>query len=59
MDKQEVEDEESTGQSQVNEEVEKLIKEVRIWESESKSILDLLRHQDVDGSSEDTLQVQV
>lgn len=57
MDKQEVEDEESTGQSQVNEEVEKLIKEVRIWESESKSILDLLRHQDVDGSSEDTLQV--
>ncbi|XP_037066520.1 nesprin-2 isoform X2 [Peromyscus leucopus] len=56
VDKQEVEDEESTGQSQVNEEVEKLIKEVRIWKSESKSMLDLLRHQDVDGSSEDTLQ---
>ncbi|XP_059135375.1 nesprin-2 isoform X3 [Peromyscus eremicus] len=57
VDKQEVEDEESTGQLQVNEEVEKLIKEVRIWELESKSILDLLRHQgDVDGSSEDSLQ---
>ncbi|OBS72140.1 hypothetical protein A6R68_13282, partial [Neotoma lepida] len=55
--KQEVEDGESTRQLKVNEEVEKLIKEMRIWESESKSIFDRLRHQDgVDGSSEDTLQ---
>ncbi|XP_031211612.1 nesprin-2 isoform X2 [Mastomys coucha] len=57
--KQEVEDEESAGQlkvSKVSEEVERLIKQVKIWESETKSILDLLRHQDEDGSSEDTLQ---
>ncbi|XP_040598842.1 nesprin-2 isoform X2 [Mesocricetus auratus] len=51
------EDEESTGQLKVNEEVEKLIKELRIWESETKSILDLLRHREgVDGSLVDTLQ---
>ncbi|XP_028644870.1 nesprin-2-like [Grammomys surdaster] len=56
VEQQEVEDEESAGQLKVNEEVEELIKQVKIWESETKSTLDLLRHQDEDGSSEDTLQ---
>ncbi|KAL6049704.1 hypothetical protein STEG23_021217, partial [Scotinomys teguina] len=57
VEKQDVEDEESTGPLKASEEVERLIKEVRTWESESKSILDLLRHHDaVDGSPEDTLQ---
>lgn len=56
MEKQE--DEESMGQSKVNEEVEKLLKELRLWELETKSILGLLRHgDDVDGSLVDTLQV--
>ncbi|XP_051051966.1 nesprin-2 [Phodopus roborovskii] len=51
------EDEESAGRLKVNEEVEKLIKELRNWESETKSVLDLLPHQDeVDDSSADTLQ---
>ncbi|XP_007638273.2 nesprin-2 isoform X3 [Cricetulus griseus] len=51
------EDEESMGQSKVNEEVEKLLKELRLWELETKSILGLLRHgDDVDGSLVDTLQ---
>ncbi|XP_029396520.1 nesprin-2 isoform X4 [Mus pahari] len=55
--KQEVEDEASAGQLEVNEEVEGLFKQVTIWESQTKSILDLLRHQDhADGSSADTLQ---
>uniref|UniRef100_E9QP46 Nesprin-2 n=1 Tax=Mus musculus TaxID=10090 RepID=E9QP46_MOUSE len=55
--KQEVEDEESAGQLKVNEEVEGLIKQVTIWESQTKSILDLLQHGDhADGSSADTLQ---
>lgn len=59
MEKQEIEDDESTGQLKVNEEVEKLIKEVKIWESETKTILDLLRHEDdVGGSSADALQVR-
>ncbi|XP_026635286.1 nesprin-2 isoform X2 [Microtus ochrogaster] len=55
--KQETEDDASTGQLKVNEEVEKLIKEVKIWESETKTSLDLLRHaDDVNGSSVDALQ---
>lgn len=40
------------------EEVEKLIGQVKIWEAETKSVLDLLRHQDdVDTSVEESLQV--
>ncbi|KAL1790760.1 nesprin-2 isoform X2 [Sigmodon hispidus] len=57
VEKQEAEGEASFGQFKVNEEVEKLVKEVKFWESETKSILDLLRHpDDEDGSSVDTLQ---
>ncbi|XP_076778100.1 nesprin-2 isoform X4 [Arvicanthis niloticus] len=56
VEKQEVEDEDSARQLKVNEEVKELIKQVEFWESESKSTLDLLRHQDEDGSSADTLQ---
>lgn len=60
MEKQEIEDDKSTGQLKVNEEVEKLIKEVKIWESETQTILDLLRHEDdVGGSSVDALQVRL
>lgn len=60
MEKQEIEDDKSTGQLKVNEEVEKLIKEVKIWESETQTILDLLRHKDdVGGSSVDALQVRL
>ncbi|XP_050009678.1 nesprin-2 isoform X8 [Alexandromys fortis] len=55
--KQETEDDASTGQLKVNEEVEKLIKEVKTWESETKTSLDLLRHaDDVNGSLVDALQ---
>lgn len=54
----EKENEEFTGQLKVAEEVEKLIGEVEIWEAETKSILDLLRHKDdVDTSMEESLQV--
>lgn len=60
MEKQELEDDKSTGQLKVNEEVEKLIKEVKTWESETQTILDLLRQEDVvDGSSVDALQVRL
>ena len=60
MEKQELEDDKSTGQLKVNEEVEKLIKEVKTWESETQTILDLLRHEDdVGGSSVDALQVRL
>ncbi|XP_006142459.1 nesprin-2 isoform X5 [Tupaia chinensis] len=53
----EKENEEFTGQLKMAEEVEKLIEQVEIWEAETKSVLDLLRHQDdVDASVEDTLQ---
>ncbi|XP_038193388.1 nesprin-2 isoform X4 [Arvicola amphibius] len=57
VEKQEMEDNESTGELKVNEEVEKLIKEVKIWESEAKTVLDLLQHgDDVNGSSVAALQ---
>lgn len=60
MEKQELEDDKSTGQLKVNEEVEKLIKEVKTWESETQTILDLLRHEDdVGGSLVDALQVRL
>uniref|UniRef100_A0A671DRX2 Nesprin-2 n=2 Tax=Rhinolophus ferrumequinum TaxID=59479 RepID=A0A671DRX2_RHIFE len=53
----EKENEELTGQVKVVEEVEKLIGQVKIWEAETKSVLDLLRHQDdVDTSMEESLQ---
>lgn len=40
------------------EDVEKLIEQVEIWEAETKSVLDLLRHQDdIDSSVEESLQV--
>ncbi|XP_006756776.1 PREDICTED: nesprin-2 [Myotis davidii] len=53
----EKENEEFTGQLKVAEEVEKLIGEVEIWEAETKSVLDLLRHKDdVDTSMEESLQ---
>ncbi|XP_036165466.1 nesprin-2 isoform X3 [Myotis myotis] len=53
----EKEKEEFTGQLKVAEEVEKLIGEVEIWEAETKSVLDLLRHKDdVDPSMEESLQ---
>ncbi|XP_066128936.1 nesprin-2 isoform X3 [Saccopteryx bilineata] len=49
--------EEFTGQLNVAEEVKKLTGEVEIWEAETKSVLDLLRHQDdVDTSVEEPLQ---
>lgn len=50
--------EEFTGQLKVAEEVKKLTREVEIWEAETKSVLDPLRHQDdVDTSVEESLQV--
>lgn len=61
MEKQEAEEEESAGPlnvSKVSEEVEGLLTQVEIWGSDTKSILDLVRHQDhEDGSSSDILQV--
>ncbi|XP_063118254.1 nesprin-2 isoform X7 [Rattus norvegicus] len=60
VEKQEAEEEESAGPlnvSKVSEEVEGLLTQVEIWGSDTKSILDLLRHQDhEDGSSSDILQ---
>uniref|UniRef100_A0A8C9AHQ9 Spectrin repeat containing nuclear envelope protein 2 n=1 Tax=Prolemur simus TaxID=1328070 RepID=A0A8C9AHQ9_PROSS len=51
------EHEEFIGQLKVAEEVEKLIGQVEIWEAETKSVLDLLRHEDdVDTSMEESLQ---
>ncbi|XP_044087705.1 nesprin-2 isoform X6 [Neovison vison] len=48
---------EFTGQFQVAEEVEKLIGQVEIWEAETESLLELLRHQEgVDASVEERLQ---
>ncbi|XP_058423073.1 nesprin-2 isoform X4 [Diceros bicornis minor] len=53
----EKENEEVTGQLKVAEEVEKLIGQVEVWEAETTSVLDLLRHQDdVDTSMEESLQ---
>ncbi|XP_008564479.1 PREDICTED: nesprin-2 [Galeopterus variegatus] len=53
----EKENEEFIGQLNMAEEVEKLIGQVAIWEAETKSVLDLLRHQDdVDTSMEESLQ---
>ncbi|XP_008061512.1 nesprin-2 [Carlito syrichta] len=55
--KHELEIKEFTGQLKVTEEVEKLIEQVEIWEAESKSVLDLLRHQeDVDTPVKESLQ---
>ncbi|XP_053784228.1 nesprin-2 isoform X1 [Desmodus rotundus] len=55
--KHEKENEESTGQLQVAGEVGKLIGEVEIWETETESVLGLLRHQDdVDSSMGESLQ---
>ncbi|XP_053529343.1 nesprin-2 isoform X1 [Artibeus jamaicensis] len=55
--KHDKENEESTGQLQVSGEVETLIGEVEIWETETSSILDLLRHQDaVDSSMGESLR---
>ncbi|XP_051003413.1 nesprin-2 [Acomys russatus] len=57
VEKQEVEDEGPAGQLKVSEEVERLTKEVKIWQSETKAVLDPLRHRaDANGSSADTLQ---
>lgn len=54
----EKENEEFTGTLKVAEEVEKLIGQVKIWEAETTSVLDLLRLQgDVDTSVEESLQV--
>nr|XP_021507722.1 nesprin-2-like [Meriones unguiculatus] len=48
------------GQLKVNEEVERLIKQVKAWEAETKSVLDLHRRgADADGSQVDTLQVRL
>ncbi|XP_004370998.1 nesprin-2 [Trichechus manatus latirostris] len=53
----EKENEELTEQLKLVEEVEKLIGQVGIWEAETISVLDLLRHQDdVDTSVKDSLQ---
>ncbi|XP_022426107.2 nesprin-2 isoform X3 [Delphinapterus leucas] len=53
----EKENEEFTGTLKVAEEVEKLIGQVKIWEAETTSVLDLLRQQgDVDTSVEESLQ---
>ncbi|KAM5338266.1 nesprin-2 isoform 2-T2 [Glossophaga mutica] len=53
----EKENEESTGQLQVAGEVGKLIGEAEIWETETNSVLDLLRHQDdVDPSTGESLR---
>ncbi|XP_069343498.1 nesprin-2 isoform X2 [Eulemur rufifrons] len=53
----EKEHEEFIGQLKVAEEVEKLIRQVETWEAETKSVLDLLRHEDdVDTSMEESLQ---
>ncbi|XP_073098376.1 nesprin-2 isoform X4 [Manis javanica] len=49
--------EEFTGQLKLAEDVEKLIEQVEIWEAETRSVLDLLRHQDdIDSSVEESLQ---
>ncbi|KAM5175710.1 nesprin-2 isoform 1-T2 [Callospermophilus lateralis] len=49
--------EESTEHLKVAEEVEKLIGQVEVWEAETKSILDLPKHQDVmDSTIEKSLQ---
>ncbi|KAM7157907.1 nesprin-2 [Molossus nigricans] len=49
--------EEFTGQLKVAEEVEKLTRGVEIWEAETKSVLDPLRHQDdIDNSVKASLQ---
>ncbi|XP_005399199.1 PREDICTED: nesprin-2 isoform X3 [Chinchilla lanigera] len=51
------ENEESPGQLKVAEEVEKLAGQVEVWEAETKSVLDLLRHQGAaDSSVEESLQ---
>uniref|UniRef100_A0A2K5EX71 Spectrin repeat containing nuclear envelope protein 2 n=1 Tax=Aotus nancymaae TaxID=37293 RepID=A0A2K5EX71_AOTNA len=47
----EKENEESTGQLKVAKDVEKVIGQVEIWEAETKSVLDLLRDQDVVNTS--------
>ncbi|XP_037688490.1 nesprin-2 isoform X2 [Choloepus didactylus] len=53
----EKENEGLTGQLKVVGEVEKLIGQVEIWEAETKSVLDLLRHQDdMDAPMEESLQ---
>ncbi|XP_036887040.1 nesprin-2 isoform X2 [Sturnira hondurensis] len=55
--KHEKENEESTGQLQVSGEVETLVGEVEIWETETSSVLDLLRRQDdVDTSVGESLR---
>ncbi|KAM6171021.1 nesprin-2 [Erethizon dorsatum] len=57
MEEHERENEESPEQLKVAEEVEKLTGQVEMWEAETKSVLDLLRHQDaVDSSMEETLK---
>ncbi|XP_047397719.1 nesprin-2 isoform X2 [Sciurus carolinensis] len=57
VEKHEKEHEESTGQLKVSEEVEKLIGQVEMWEAETKSILELVKHQDdVDSTIEKSLQ---
>ncbi|EPY86172.1 hypothetical protein CB1_000324018 [Camelus ferus] len=56
----EKENEEFIRQLKVAEEVEKLVGQVEIWEAESTSVLDLLRHQDdVDTSVEDPLRISM
>ncbi|XP_055989127.1 nesprin-2 isoform X2 [Sorex fumeus] len=55
--KPEKENEECTGKLKMTEEVEKLTKQVEIWEAETKSVLDLLLYEDeVDPSVEESLQ---
>ncbi|XP_063097180.1 nesprin-2 isoform X2 [Cavia porcellus] len=57
MEDYERENEESPEQLKVSEEVEKLTGQVEIWEAETRSVLDLLRHQDaMDSSLEEALQ---
>ncbi|XP_073923916.1 nesprin-2 isoform X5 [Castor canadensis] len=57
VEEHEKENEESPGQFKVGEEVERLVRQVEIWESEARFILDLLRHQDdVDSSMKESLQ---
>lgn len=56
----EKENEDFLGPLKVAEEVEKLTGQVETWESETTSVLDLLRQQDdVETSVEESLQVRV
>ncbi|XP_021103430.1 nesprin-2 isoform X2 [Heterocephalus glaber] len=57
MEEHERDNKESQGRLKVAEEVKKLAGQVEIWEAETKSALDLLRHGDaVDSSLEESLQ---